>query len=276
MTAAQLQAIEWPTFVRYSWKRAPFKNLRYYEFAEYPGSQFVGVTTVLDPVLGFGKEGLMRWGVGIERAAGLEAIARVHKPAMGTSALVVAVNAAMKGTRADVEAKEKAGDIGTAAHDKIHWWLRRELGIPTDAEPEVGDASEWAFMSAQDWFRASKLKPLLMEQPVVIPSEGVAGTFDLWAEDPELGPGLIDYKSSKYVYESHHIQVAQYCHMLKTAGIPIQWAKIVRIPKDGKRPDVEVVNLGDCYGGRKVSEADLVTGFRAALFLYRKFVEPAE
>jgi hypothetical protein len=250
-------------------------SFRYYEFPDVPGAQFVGITTALK-TFGDGIENLIKWGVKKGREEALDKVATTYRDGMGIAELVGTVRADLSSSRPDRRAKEKAGDIGKAAHDKLHWWLSRELGISDDPEPVIPDdvaQAEWAFMAGQDWFKSSGLRPMAMEQSVYDRDLMVAGTFDLLAWDPKRGPGLIDYKSSSGVYNPHHVQLAQYLKMVR-GWLPVTWGKLVRLPKDTKETAVTVVDLGQLYRGRVVSEEQLLYAFRAALYLYRTFVEP--
>jgi hypothetical protein len=126
------------------------------------------------------------------------------------------------------------------------------------------EASQWAYMAFQDFWKNSGLKAIRSEQLIWDDELGYAGTIDIIADDPKLGPGIIDIKTSKGCYDDHHIQVAAYCHAARKWS-DINWAAIVRLPKNTSDPEFEVKSLGSLYGGRVMSEDKLFEAFAGAL-----------
>ena len=80
-------------------------------------------------------------------------------------------------------------------------------------------------------------------------------------------------KTSKGVYDSHHLQVAAYLHAGRNFA-PLRWAKIVRLPKKIDDPNFEVVPLGKLYD-RTLTEEELMEAFRSCLTLHRLLVGKA-
>jgi hypothetical protein len=262
--------IQWPDPACTTFTNGP--GGRYYRalHGEFP-TPLPGVTTVLK-VLGLSTNALVAWSANTERAAVLEAIGDVicagGAPEDGPQGFINAVEAQLGKARQHQKIVSKAADIGTAAHAAVQRMLRLELGQPVGPDPELPDASQWAFMAFQDFWKASGLKAVRSEQPVWNVELGYAGTVDIIAEDPKLGPGILDVKTSKGCYDDHHLQVSAYCHAAR-AWSDIRWAAIVRLPKNLTDPAFEVKPLGQLYGGRMLTETQLMNAFRGALQAWR-------
>lgn len=235
-----------------------------------PDGRFPRVTKILK-VLGLGTESLIRWSASVEREAVLAAVAEVLRGPTTDDKFIAAVEARLGSARAHQKQLTKAGEIGTAIHQAIHTYLRTEMGLATGAfAPDLPDEGKIAFLSFQAWWKGSGLKPVRMEQPVWDAELGYAGTIDFLAEDSKEGLGLVDFKSSKGIYDDHHLQVAAYVHAARNFG-DVRWAKIVRFPKSLKDPEFEVKNLGELYSRVKTQD-QLMVAFRGALDAYKELI----
>jgi hypothetical protein len=188
----------------------------------------------------------------------------------GPAEFVAAVETRIGPARQHQRLITKAADIGTATHALVAWTLKTMLGVPAGDKPIVSDASLWSFMAWEDWWNKAGLKPVRVEQPVWDVSMGYAGTLDLVAEHPTDGLGVMDLKTSKYLYAEHHVQVSAYLHAGRNYA-DLRWGKIVRVPKSQDDPAFEVKDLGHLYD-RTVSEGDLFEVFKSALNIYRVLV----
>lgn len=236
-----------------------------------PAGNLQRVTKFLK-VLGLGTDALVKWSANTERAAVLEAAGETFAAGGhdGPPEFIAAVEARIGPARQHQRLITKAGDIGTAAHELVAWTMKDMLGQAQGPRPVVGEASEWAFMAWEDWWKKSGLAPVRVEQPVWDVAEGYAGTIDLVAEHPTDGLGIIDLKTSKYIYDEHHLQVAAYMHAGRNYA-DLRWAKIVRVPKSTDDPAFEVRPLGQMYD-RTLTEAQLMDCFRAAKTAYNLLV----
>jgi hypothetical protein len=246
------------------------KGFRHYRT---PDGNFPSVTTVLK-TLGTGTEGLIKWSATEERKACLLAAAEVYAAgdADGPQAFADAVEAHLGAARSHQKILNKAGEIGTSIHEMIQWTLRTELGETAGPEPGLSDAALWGFMAWQDWWKASGLVPVRIEQPIWDPEIGYAGTIDLIAQGPN-GLELLDWKTGKGIYEAYHLQVAAYAYAAR------RWAevgrcRIVRLPKVIGDPQFDVAELGDLYGGLRLEEPQLFAAFRCTLDLWNLLVRP--
>ncbi len=126
------------------------------------------------------------------------------------------------------ETRDKAGDIGTAAHAMVEAHLRGET-IPTPPFPEAHKA----FLAFLEWERQNKIE--IVEQEIQLVSEEFryGGTLDAVG----LVDGkhvLLDWKTSKGVYKNYLLQLAAYAYLWNEncVGREISAAWLVRFSKD--------------------------------------------
>lgn len=126
--------------------------------------------------------------------------------------------------------KESAGARGSIAHDQLERHGRDGTPIrPAKAPEEVR-----GYVRSAALFLA-EFSPEFLANEVMVwsPTRWFAGTFDAIVRiDGELW--MIDYKTSKRVYESHHLQLAAYEGARRELGLePIEHAGVVLLPPDG-------------------------------------------
>jgi len=123
--------------------------------------------------------------------------------------------------------RDKAGDRGTAVHDALEIWAKDGI-MPN---PDVFDPAERGYVEGLKQFIIdSGVTPLVWEVMVASVKYRYAGRFDLGGEIPdgaqvvtksypkrksvvsalEGGNWMLDLKTSKGVYESHHLQLGGY------------------------------------------------------------------
>jgi len=234
-------------------------GVRHYQTVD---GTFPSVTTILK-VLGLSTNALVAWSASREREAILEACADVYAEwdGGGPADFAGAVEARIGKAKQHQTLLAKAGEIGTSIHQTIQWKLRTMLHLPAGVRPALSDQAEVAVMAWEDWWAASKLKPLRIEQPLWDAEIGYAGTADLIAEGPD-GLELWDWKSGKGIYAEYHMQVAAYAHAARRWGW-ITKAGIVRLPKNLNDPAFDCKEMGDMYD-RQMTEEQLLAAFRAA------------
>tara|TARA_R100000329_G_C7561493_1_gene198582 strand:+ start:223 stop:876 length:654 start_codon:yes stop_codon:yes gene_type:complete len=147
------------------------------------GTKAPSVTTVISQELGWNKQALIQW----------------------------AKRQTMIGKDADAVLKE-AGEIGTLLHLFIEGHQR---GLDVDTGDFTANQIEKAmkcFSGYLAWVEKVDFKPLKSELVLVDEEQRVAGTIDCIGKiNDELV--LIDWKTSKYLYKEHKIQVAKYINM---------------------------------------------------------------
>ena len=102
---------------------------------------------------------------------------------------------------------ETARDRGTAFHDAMEARLLRrpsplERGDPHDVSGMVEHAIQW--LRDEGW------RPLEVEMVMWSDTIPVAGTCDLWAINTAGRTALIDWKTSRNIYETHALQLVIY------------------------------------------------------------------
>ncbi len=150
----------------------------------------------------------------------------------------VEINELAEGARrAHKSAGGKATTIGSIVHQFAEDYMTaRKLAMEEPPMP-VNDKAEKSVNQFLDWVSEVHIEPHETEQICFHSSHNYAGTYDLLAEiDGELT--VIDYKTSKGIYDEYWMQVAAYLfasrHLRKLEGdeLPTQ-AGIIRFPKSG-------------------------------------------
>lgn len=219
-----------------------------------------GVTSVCK-LVGLGTEGLIKWSANLERSAVLLAAQEVYKSGLQFEDFAGAVEAKLGPARQHQRALEKAADIGTLAHQAIHDYLNGQM-------PLLPGESGMVFEAWRKWWDGSGLKPIRMEQPVWDAELGYAGTIDLIAQAPDGQLEVWDWKSSKAIYEVHHLQVVAYCHAARNWA-PVRPGGIVRLPKLKSDPGLEVRQLGHMWNDKRLTEEELMRAFKGILDVFR-------
>lgn len=122
-------------------------------------------------------------------------------------------------------------DIGTLGHAFCTNWL---LGKDTDtsdyAQNQI-DAAENCALSFFEWATGKKIKPILIEEPLVSEFHRYGGTVDIYAEvDGALE--LIDLKTGGGIYPEFLVQVGGgYAALLAEHGHRVGRARILNIPR---------------------------------------------
>lgn len=243
---------------------------RFYEIDDE--TTLPSVTTILQAI---GKPALIAWAAKEEREMVLVAAADLYadiaemEPRLSAVSWAATMQTRLTKQKAHQKLLAKAGEIGTQAHECIEWELKKTLGA-VEPYPVVQDAATWAYMAWQDWAKAVKLKPLLIEQVLFSRVHGYAGTMDLLCEvhvpglinyfinkklpvpeilsqqTREYATALADWKTGKGIYSEADLQNAAYRHALAEMGhCTADFGLIVRLPKVTTDPEFEVKVVGD-------------------------------
>lgn len=167
--------------------------------------------------------------------------------------------------RAHVKELEKAGNLGTRIHKAIESNMKMILDVPHEHRmipEELEGVALWAYMAFEDWWKECEIKPLEAEIFLHSDELGYAGTTDLVAEVTITEPLLkrvapkyrsaelvtylgktvkcvVDYKTSKGIYDDMFLQLAAYVEAWDESDIDT-WGMIVRLPKTEDDPEFEV------------------------------------
>lgn len=188
------------------------------------------VTTILN-VLGKG-EGLLKW----MQKTGIESALTLEREGKCPASIEEAVSFVVYGPEGPDAKKEEAAARGTALHNALHVYAAE--GRP----PKLGefDKPQRGYVQALcRWLIKASPEPLKMETMVAVPELGYAGRFDLLCEiKGEMV--LVDLKSAKRAYESHHLQMAGYeIALRRCCEIEVARSSIVVIGEDGTYQDVQ-------------------------------------
>lgn len=237
------------------------------------GNVYPSVTTVLK-VLGLGTEALIAWSARTERDAVLEACADVfaERDAQGPAEFAALVEMRIGKAKQHQKLLAQGAEIGSQIHAEIQRRTALMLGQEAPAGVPLVDQAEVALMAWDDWLKTSGLKLYRAEQPVWDDELRAAGTIDALAYNDKGELGLIDYKSSRGIYDTHHVQVATYLKMARNFE-RLSWAKIVRLPKSLDDPAFEVKDLGEMYGGKTLTEEQLLNCFLGARMAFGALYE---
>jgi len=112
------------------------------------------------------------------------------------------------------ESRDKAADAGTLAHDMIQTYLHGgepdTVVINASVTEDVKDQATTAFLNFLEWAQARKLKPVLIEEPLVSEEYRYGGTPDLIAQIDDGLLAVVDWKTSAGIYLEALIQVSAY------------------------------------------------------------------
>lgn len=124
--------------------------------------------------------------------------------------------------------KDGMADIGTLAHLFIMNHLRGEKTDTGDFSKNDIKLAKNCFASYLAWEKSHKLKPVLIEKPLISDIYGYGGTPDClcYIEDRLE---LLDFKTGKAIYPEMMYQLAAYSQLVREQGYEIKKARILRI-----------------------------------------------
>jgi len=149
------------------------------------------------------------------------------------------------------ESRDKAANIGTIVHARIMaYFLSYEID-DCNISKEVWQISDNSLKSFYEWIRPRKVKPVLIETPLISEKFQYGGTPDIYGKmDGELT--LLDFKTGARIYPEHFIQVSAYSQLLKESGYEHKKIIILNIPK----------SEGDSFQVQQVSSNNLELEFK--------------
>lgn len=123
---------------------------------------------------------------------------------------------------------DKLATIGTLAHLMVENHLTGKEHIYPEYSKEDIDRAENAFIKFLDWEKQYQVKVIFNEKQLVSEEYRFGGTVDCYAEINGKMT-LLDFKTSKAIYEEHIIQLAAYKQLLKENGYEVEEVRILRI-----------------------------------------------
>jgi len=163
-------------------------------------------------------------------------------PPLTKDGFALEVNQEVGEVQAHQKALRAAGNIGTQVHNRIDYVLDTDpppngLGHDRGTPPPLSSPeAERCFQKWCDWRKTVTIHPICVEEKVFSEHFGYAGTLDLLAHvdfgDGHLVETVIDWKSSKSIYETHILQVSAYSRAVEEMGLGTpEREAVVRIPK---------------------------------------------
>ena len=167
------------------------------------GTKAPSVTTIISQNLGWNKQVLINW----------------------------AKRQTMVGNDAD-KVLQDAADTGTLLHLLIE---NHQRGLDTDTKDFTRNQTERAmvaFAGYLEWVEKTKFRALANELVIVNEEQRIAGTIDCIGR---MGDDLVvvDWKSSKYLYKEHKIQIAKYIDLYekKQPKAKVKYGMVLRFDK---------------------------------------------
>lgn len=126
---------------------------------------------------------------------------------------------------------DKLANIGTCAHLMVECHLK---GIDPDLSEftqEEIDKAENALISFYNWESQHQIKVIATELPLVSEEYHYGGTIDAVLEI-DGNVNLVDFKTSKGIFNEHKIQLGAYRNLLEENGYTIEQYRVLRIGRD--------------------------------------------
>ena len=139
---------------------------------------------------------------------------------------------------------DAAGRVGTLIHYLVQCHLANEMPDLKDYTSNEIDMGETGLIKFLDWAKRAEPKPILLEAPLVSEKHRFGGTVDFYG----VAHGkltLVDFKSTKAIYDEMMHQVAAYRELLRENGYKVERVLILRIGRDdseGAEPEEKPVD----------------------------------
>jgi hypothetical protein len=216
------------------------------------GKRYPSVTSILSCI---SKPALMYWGAKVEREMVIAEAAKFYEElaaALDTGKVISSLGFATQlaqrigKEQASKKLLEKAGDIGSQAHQRIEWLLRGELLQKVGYEPPIVPEAQIAVDAWLKWRKSVNFKPIAVESQIWSHVHGYAGTLDCMCAEVNGVVTLCDWKTGKAVYYEAHLQNAAYRVAVREMGIADPKAGLIlRLPKTKEEPGFEAVPARD-------------------------------
>lgn len=209
------------------------------QLGEYHSTIYPGVTGVLSVI---SKPALVPWAKRVTLDKVRAQIEWMRSPTgqvvLDDDSLKIMLDAASK---IPDKLKDDAAALGTEAHAYIDRFVKGEKVGPLPDEildPVHGFA---------DWWKRSGLEFVAGDTKVASRLHGYGGSLDALARRPDGGLALLDWKTSKALYDEYALQVAAYVKAFEEMyGIKIEEAWCVRFRKKGvEGPPFEALRVRD-------------------------------
>ena len=132
--------------------------------------------------------------------------------------------------------RDDKADIGTLAHEMILCHFKKETPDTSCYSQNQIDLAETCFLKYLDWEKGKSIEPILLEQPLISETFQYGGTIDNYCFLNGVKV-LMDYKTSKAIYDENFMQVASYKQLINEWSLKekldfVNEVMILRIGRD--------------------------------------------
>lgn len=126
---------------------------------------------------------------------------------------------------------DESARIGTLAHAMIEADLKGEAPDLRAYSPEQVSLAENACLSWFEWKKQHEIVPVAVETQYVSETLKYGGTVDCYCMLDGKAT-LLDFKTSKAIYQEYFVQLAAYRNLLTEIGLPVEETRILRVGRD--------------------------------------------
>ena len=134
------------------------------------------------------------------------------------------------------EVSKEALDIGSAVHNHIEKYIKYGQDVKQES---IKDEVQNAFLAFLEWEDKNIKKWVKSEMQICHAGIGYAGTLDAVAELKTGEICVIDFKSSKGIYDEYRTQIIAYFEAYKNLGNNADCTGILRLDKETGLPEWE-------------------------------------
>jgi len=127
--------------------------------------------------------------------------------------------------------RDEAAEVGTLAHKMIECYLSGEALDEKEYSATDWDLAINAVLKFYEWEKQNDIRVVESELPLVSEINLYGGTIDCICElDGKLV--MLDFKTSKAIYDENFVQLAAYRELAKEHGYDIEECRVLRIGRD--------------------------------------------
>lgn len=124
-----------------------------------------------------------------------------------------------------------AARAGTCCHAMIEAYMSGKTFDPSDFTKDEQDMADNGMIKFLDWEAHHIIQPIANELVLVSEKNGYGGTIDCYCV-LDGKKTLLDFKTSKTIYDSHLYQLSAYKELLLENGYEVDDCRILRIGRD--------------------------------------------
>lgn len=141
---------------------------------------------------------------------------------------------------------DKLAEIGTLTHHRIQCeWTGEEPYMDSYSKEQI-NYSDHGMLKFYEWEKGKKIKPILVEEPLVSEQHRYGGTPDFYGTINGVHE-LVDIKTGKAIYNDYFIQLAAYKNLLlENEFRPVEQVRILRVGRDESEGfDQKIIPVND-------------------------------